>query len=88
MKTKIILSKKEAKVVVKYPKMGGLYQHYKGGTYIVHTLAKHSETDEDMVVYQNVERSSMHVRPLSMWFEIIPKVEKRFKVPRFELIKE
>ncbi len=32
-----------------------LYRHYKGNIYYVHTVAKHSETEEPMVVYQEAE---------------------------------
>jgi hypothetical protein len=58
-------------VIVIYPAINKTYKHYKGGTYKVITMAKHSETDEDLVIYQNVERSSFHARPLRMWFEEI-----------------
>ena len=30
----------------------GLYRHYKGNTYQVIGIAKHSETEEDVVVYR------------------------------------
>ncbi len=32
----------------------GLYRHYKGGTYQVIGVARHSETDEQLVVYRCV----------------------------------
>jgi hypothetical protein len=59
----------EKTIFTKYPEVGALYRHYKGGKYKVITLAKHSETDETMVVYQSIHFGSMHVRPLNMWFE-------------------
>ncbi len=78
-------------VVVKYPMIGATYQHYKGGKYKVITIAPHTETGEDFVVCQNVERSSMHNRPLSMWFGVIvpkgdaSKGDYTKEVLRFEL---
>lgn len=50
----------------------GLYRHYKGGRYRVIALAKHSETLEEMVVYQALYGDSGYwVRPKSMFFETI-----------------
>lgn len=69
----------------KYPVIGGLYKHYKGGTYKIITLAKHSETNEDMVVYKSTEFGSIHARPLSMWFDPVMGVNSR-RVARFEEI--
>lgn len=77
-------TKKEVKV---YPEIGGQYQHYKGGKYEVLTLAKHSETDEIMVVYKSIHFGSVHVRPLSMWFDLIPLGENVPPIERFKLIK-
>ena len=47
-----------------------IYKHYKGNRYKVLAIAKHSETLEDMVVYQALygERG-IWVRPKSMWSE-------------------
>lgn len=69
-----------------YPKISGLYKHYKGGTYEVITLAKHSETDEALVVYKSIEYGSVHARPLSMWFEIVVN-GSGLRQSRFEEIK-
>jgi hypothetical protein len=57
---------------IQYPKPNKTYRHYKGGLYKVITLAKHSETNEDMVVYQSLLFGDIRVRPLSMWFERVP----------------
>ena len=53
--------------------IGKCYRHYKGNVYKVIALAKHSETEDDMVVYSSVESGITWVRPLHMWFEIIDK---------------
>lgn len=65
---------------------GKKYRHFKGNEYMVLHLAKHSETEEEMVVYQALygERG-IWVRPLNMFLE---KVEVGGKsVDRFEEIK-
>lgn len=50
--------------------IGKIYKHFKGNNYLVLHVAKHSETLEDMVVYQALygERG-IWVRPLSMFLE-------------------
>ena len=60
----------------------GLYQHYKGGQYQVYGVARHSETEEQLVVYRPLygERS-LWVRPLSMFTETL-EIDGRV-VPRF-----
>ena len=51
--------------------VGKIYRHYKGNLYKIIALAKHSETTEDMIVYQSLENGQVWVRPKSMWNEII-----------------
>lgn len=51
--------------------IGKTYKHYKGNIYKVIALAKHSETLEDMVVYQSVKTNEIWVRPKKMWSEIV-----------------
>lgn len=65
----------------------GIYQHYKGGKYLVLGVAKHSETLEDLVVYVTLyenDLSSMWVRPLEMFTENVVVDGK--SVPRFKKI--
>lgn len=51
-------------------KTGKKYKHFKGGEYLVLHLAKHSETLEDMVVYQALYGEyGVWVRPLKMFLE-------------------
>ncbi len=74
-----------------YPLLNRVYKHYKGGTYEVITLAKHSETQEDMVVYKSLLYGSVHVRPLSMWYDLIdldPEKKSKYlhQVERFTLV--
>jgi hypothetical protein len=62
---------------------GKKYRHYKGKDYLVLYQAKHSETLEDLVVYQALygERG-IWVRPLEMFLEDVEvdgKLVERFK---------
>ena len=50
-------------------KTGNIYRHYKGNTYKIIALARHSETGEDMIVYQSVQNGDVWVRPRYMWNE-------------------
>lgn len=65
--------------------IGGLYEHYKGLPYKVITIARHSETLEEVVVYQALygERG-IWVRPLSMFAENI--VVRGQSQPRFKFV--
>jgi len=67
-------------------KVSELYQHFKGNTYKVICVAKHSETLEPLVVYKAMYDvdNKYWVRPLSMWNELV-KVDGK-EVPRFKHI--
>jgi len=48
----------------------GRYRHYKGNYYEVIGIARHSETEEEMVVYRKLYGDhSLWVRPLTMFLE-------------------
>ncbi|RJG13707.1 DUF1653 domain-containing protein [Pseudomonas cavernicola] len=50
----------------------GLYRHYKGPEYRVFGVARHSETEEQVVVYQALYGDyGLWVRPLSMFLETV-----------------
>lgn len=51
--------------------IGATYRHYKGNLYKIIAFAKHSETCEDMIVYQSIKNGDTWVRPLSMWNDIV-----------------
>jgi hypothetical protein len=60
----------------------GRYRHYKGNLYEVIGIARHSETEEEMVVYRKLYGDhSLWVRPLTMFLEQV-EVNGRL-VPRF-----
>ncbi|MBD3311395.1 MAG: DUF1653 domain-containing protein [Candidatus Magasanikbacteria bacterium] len=65
----------------------GIYKHYKGKSYRVIGIAKHSETLEDLVVYEALydkPESKLWIRPKDMFMENI-KMEGK-EVPRFQYI--
>ncbi len=68
----------------------GAYQHYKGKQYEVVSVARHSETLEELVIYRALYKSeefgenALWARPLKMFLE---EVENHgTKVPRFTFI--
>ena len=66
----------------------GVYEHYKSGKkYRVIGVAKHSETLEDVIVYEALyenEMSKLWVRPLEMFLGDVEVGGKR--VPRFKCV--
>lgn len=63
----------------------GRYRHYKGKDYRVIGLARHTETEEPLVVYQALygERG-LWVRPAAMFAETVELDGQR--VPRFRYL--
>ena len=61
----------------------GRYRHFKGNEYMVLYVAKHSETQEPMVVYKALYGDyGIWVRPAYMWNELVEHnglVAKRFE---------
>jgi len=63
----------------------GRYRHYKGKEYTVIGVARHSETEEELVVYRKeYGNHGLWVRPKAMFIEMVD-VEGN-QVPRFEYI--
>ncbi|MCR5090869.1 MAG: DUF1653 domain-containing protein [Oscillospiraceae bacterium] len=60
----------------------GKYRHFKGKEYEVLFLARHSETEEPMVVYRALYgENGIWVRPAAMWQETVERngaVYRRF----------
>lgn len=63
-----------------------LYKHYKGNYYIFIGEGKHSETEEEFVIYQSVKGNSLWIRPKSMFYEEVEVDGK--KVPRFAEVRQ
>ncbi len=51
--------------------IGKTYKHYKGNLYKVLGIGKHSETTEDMVIYQSLKDNQIWLRPINMWNNVI-----------------
>lgn len=67
----------------------GLYKHYKGNLYQVLGMARHSETEEWLVVYQALyAEKGFWLRPLSIWLEPVTQegVDPQNAVTRFSLV--
>lgn len=65
--------------------VGSLYEHYKGHHYKILGIARHSETLEEMVVYQALYgEGGIWVRPLAMFLENI--MFNGQSQPRFKLV--
>ncbi len=65
----------------------GLYEHFKGNKYMLHGVVWHSETEEEMALYQHLYGDfSFWVRPLNMFLEEVEYQGKR--MPRFKYIGE
>jgi hypothetical protein len=63
----------------------GRYRHYKGMEYAVVGVARHSETEEPMVVYQTLYGNyDWWVRPLSMFLETV--IVDGERCPRFAYV--
>lgn len=60
--------------------INGTYRHFKGNEYKVLYLAKHSETQEDMVVYQALYGNhAIWVRPVDMFLEYVVRDGKTYE---------
>jgi hypothetical protein len=68
------------------PKRGDLWKHYKGTVYFIEGEAKHSETEQTMILYRpnngsthNDEGAQVWARPLSMWHDDVGDGKRRFE---------
>lgn len=65
----------------------GIYRHFKGNEYELLYIAKHSETEEPMVVYRALYGDGgVWVRPLPMWTEHVER--DGYSGPRFAFVRE
>ena len=65
----------------------GIYHHYKGNDYEVIDIVRHSETEEELVLYRALYgECGLWVRPLEMFSETVEIDGKT--IPRFAYLKE
>ncbi len=68
------------------PVRTGRYRHYKGNEYTVVGVARHSETEEELVVYRKEYGDhGLWVRPKEMFLETV--VVSGRLVPRFQYLR-
>lgn len=71
------------------PIAGALYQHYKGKLYRVIGVGRHSESLDELVMYESLYENPMGrlwCRPLGMWSELVEVNGQQ--VPRFKFLCE
>lgn len=76
---------------LKRPKLKkGIYKHFKNKKlYEVQNIARHSETEEWVVIYKPLYKSDfaeLCVRPYKMFFEKVKSPETKKLVPRFKYV--
>ena len=65
----------------------GKYRHFKGKEYEVIGIARHSETEEPMVVYRALYGDhGIWVRPVAMWNETVERDGRTYR--RFVKVRE
>lgn len=71
-------------------KVGALYRHFKNHLVRVIGVAKHSETQEELVIYEKMEdvgdakKGSLWARPKAMFLEDVTREGRTF--PRFQYV--
>ncbi len=79
-------------MLTQVPAIGTIYCHYKGHSYKIIGIARHSETHEELVVYQALYDSmtfgprALWVRPLSLFLDTV--IVDGITQPRFRLLQQ
>lgn len=77
-------------------KINRIYRHFKGDYYLVLNICKHSETNEECVIYQSLYgNGEIWVRPLNLFLSKVDKdkypnvtQEYRFELQNIESVKK
>lgn len=76
------------------PKEGECYRHFKGNEYKILAIAKHTETMEELVIYQDMNgEHQIYARPLSMFLskvdrEKYPEVSQCYRFERMDEVQD
>lgn len=81
-----VLKKQGGFTNMQHPKPG-IYRHFKGNEYELLEIVRHSETQEEMILYKALYGDfGLWVRPLSMWLETVKR--DGYEGPRFAFIRD
>lgn len=60
-------------------RLNGRWRHFKGAVYVVTSVARHTESNAEMVVYHSEAKpEEVWVRPLWLWLSPVPGGGARF----------